>query len=371
MISKECLIEYAHEIGLDVIGFTDAKPFDRFHSELELRKERYQKRYDYRLAQWTKMATPTDVLESAKSVVVIGYNYYTHEDSCPPECGRFARIVSYGHLGILLRAKQMVAFLKKNGCQAVMSAHRKEAAVRAGLGCIGKNNLVIHPEFGTWVAYQTLITDALFEPDAPFEEDLCGRCDLCLKKCPTGALYEPRRLDPQRCVPYMLTLHDASPEFREQMSNYILGCDQCQDICPRNKDAVPRVDVDSLFPDDVGLYPPLKMLLELDEETFLKEVIGPIQRKVMPGVLAQFISRIQWLSALFQWFARKVLKGKEKLPETFVHASGSLEVYQRNAIVAAANMQYKTLIPDIRKCLTNVYLADTAKWALEKMGESA
>lgn len=317
------------------------------------------------------MATPADVLESAKSVVVIGYYYFTQEESCPSACGRFARIVSYGHLGILLRAKQMVAFLKKHGYQAVMGAHRKEAAVRAGLGCIGKNNLVIHPEFGTWVAYQTLITDASFEPDVPFQDDLCGSCEICLKKCPTGALYEPRRLDPQRCVPYMLTLQVESPEFREQMSNYILGCDQCQDVCPLNKDVVPRANVESLFPDGIGIYPPLKMLLELNEETFLKEVIGPIQQKVMPGVFAQLLSRVSWLSALFQWFAKKVLKGKEKLPETFVHASGSLEVYQRNAIVAAANMQYKMLIPEIRKCLSNVHLADTAKWALEKMGESA
>ena len=259
----------------------------------------------------------------------------------------------------------MVEFLKKNGHQAVMGAHRKEAAVRAGLGCVGKHNLVIHPEYGSWVAYQTLITDASFEPDAPFVDDLCGDCEICLKQCPTGALYEPRRLDPQRCVPYMLTLHDDSPDYRKQMSNYILGCDRCQDVCPRNKAVIPRENAESLFPEEVGLYPPLRMLLELNEQTFLEQVIGPIQRKVMPGTFARLLSRVP----LFQWFAKKMLKGKEKLPETFVHASGSLEVYQRNAIVAAANMGYRSLIPEIQACLSNAYLADTAKWALEQLGE--
>ena len=72
MVSKEDVIKYAQEIGLDVVGFTGTQPFDRFHSELELRKDSYQKRYGYRLSQWTKMATPKDALRSAKSVVVLG-----------------------------------------------------------------------------------------------------------------------------------------------------------------------------------------------------------------------------------------------------------------------------------------------------------
>jgi len=75
----------------------------------------------------------------------------------------------------------------------------KPIALLAGLGWIGKNNLLIHPEFGPRVVLGVVITDArLEEARRPVITDGCGDCDLCLHVCPVGAL-GPGGFDRFRC----------------------------------------------------------------------------------------------------------------------------------------------------------------------------
>jgi epoxyqueuosine reductase QueG len=62
------------------------------------------------------------------------------------------------------------------------------AAASAGLGWIGKNRLLITPQYGPCAFLNMMVTDAPLVPDDPFDEDFCANCDLCLKACPTGAI---------------------------------------------------------------------------------------------------------------------------------------------------------------------------------------
>jgi epoxyqueuosine reductase QueG len=276
--------------------------------------------------------------------------------------------VAYGHLGILKRARRMCAFLKQRGYQARMGLHRKEAAVRSGLGSVGKHNLVIHPQFGSWVAYQSMVTDAPLEADAPAAPDVCGACDLCLKACPTGALYEPRRLDPGRCVTCLLTSRQVAPEHRSALGSYILGCDRCQESCPRNHPVRAKSNLESMLPGDMGMYPSLRLLLELDEKRFRREVLGHLQEKVMgQGVLARLLCRPA-ASRMLTWALKHLFRGKEWLPETFVHASDNLKTYQRNALIAAGNRRCGTLRDCVQRHLADEQLRPYAAWALERMG---
>ena len=75
----------------------------------------------------------------------------------------------------------------------------KPLAFLAGLGWMGKNNLLIHPEFGPRVVLGVVLTNARVEkPDRPILEDGCGDCDICLHVCPVGAL-GPDGFDRFRC----------------------------------------------------------------------------------------------------------------------------------------------------------------------------
>ena len=362
------LLQFAHQIGLDLVGVTTPEPFDRFLAELETRKEYYQDRYQHRLETWRHMASPREVLPNARSVVVIGFHYLPDDQDQPVGCGKLGRIVVYGHLGILKRAREMCRFFKRRGFHAVMGAHRKEAAVRAGLGVIGKHNLVINPEYGSWVAYQSITTDAVLEPDTPLPmDDVCHDCQLCLQACPTGALYEPRRLDPRRCVTAMLTSRDIAPEQWSKTGAYILGCDTCQEVCPKNRGVRMKPGVESLLPESFGMFPPLALLLQMDEKRFQREVIGELQKKIMGQGIKTRILALPGIRGWLTWFIKNFLRGRESLPETFVHASSNLNIYKRNAILAAGNSRCDSLREEVAGCAADPELQPYVEWYLEQV----
>lgn len=64
----------------------------------------------------------------------------------------------------------------------------KTVATRAGLGWIGKNCLLVTPEFGSAIRISSLLTDAPLACDEPVTESQCAGCSLCVQKCPAQAL---------------------------------------------------------------------------------------------------------------------------------------------------------------------------------------
>jgi epoxyqueuosine reductase len=67
----------------------------------------------------------------------------------------------------------------------------KDAAVLAGLGSIGRNNLVITPEFGPRIRWRVLLLDQQAQATGPLAYDPCEGCDArCRTACPVGAFDE-------------------------------------------------------------------------------------------------------------------------------------------------------------------------------------
>ncbi len=64
----------------------------------------------------------------------------------------------------------------------------KDTAVRCGLGCIGRNNLLVTPEFGPRVRLRALVVEAELETTRPIEFDPCIGCpEFCRQSCPQEA----------------------------------------------------------------------------------------------------------------------------------------------------------------------------------------
>lgn len=76
----------------------------------------------------------------------------------------------------------------------------RHVAQAAGLGVLGKNNLLITSHLGPRVRLGAVVTTARLDPDKPLTEEPCGDCEVCIAACPVDALSEPGRTHTGRCV---------------------------------------------------------------------------------------------------------------------------------------------------------------------------
>ena len=111
------------------------------------------------------------------------------------------------------KAWPLVWFLREKGYQAVIteSIPMKTTAIKCGLGCQGKNTLLIHPELGPRIGLMAILTNAELDCDEPFKGDLCHDCDKYIKACPSAAL-RPYRIDINLCMAYAAE----NPEGKER-----------------------------------------------------------------------------------------------------------------------------------------------------------
>jgi epoxyqueuosine reductase len=99
-----------------------------------------------------------------------------------------------GYRAIPFAASQLVDWQN----QRAHISHKKVAEI-AGLGWIGRNNLLVHPEFGSRVRLNTVLTDMPLPTGKPLDSG-CGDCRNCLDRCPAAAIMEePSMFDHQGC----------------------------------------------------------------------------------------------------------------------------------------------------------------------------
>jgi epoxyqueuosine reductase QueG len=93
-------------------------------------------------------------------------------------------IQDLGYRAMPVPASQIVDWKNQKG-----HLSHKHVARLAGLGWIGRNNLLVNEKFGSRIRLVTLLTDLPLVTDPPHPED-CGSCRACLSVCPAGAISE-------------------------------------------------------------------------------------------------------------------------------------------------------------------------------------
>lgn len=161
----------------------------------------------------------------------------------------------------------------------------RELAAKAGLGAVGKNTNLLHPEHGSWFLLGELFLTLDVAPAAPVT-DLCGTCTRCLDACPTDALVEPYRLDARRCISYW-TIEHRGPipaTIRPQLEDWVFGCDVCQEVCPVNESAPPARHPELGLPSERAALD-LAGLLSLGRDDYVRVFRGsPMKRAKLEGL---------------------------------------------------------------------------------------
>ena len=224
-----------------------------------------------------KRVDPRKLVEGARSVVSVLYNYFpaeTQKDQEAPVLSKYAYGTDY-HYVIKEKLGRLLEFLNQeigevHGRAFVDSAPVLDRAwaARSGLGWIGKNTNLLVRTAGSFFFVGELILDIDLPADGPVK-DYCCKCRRCIDACPTGAIFAPRELDARKCISYLTIEYkgELPLESKKKMNNRVYGCDICQDVCPYNKKSVPHNE--PLFEPKAGLLGMSAVdWRKMDRETF-------------------------------------------------------------------------------------------------------
>ncbi len=243
--------QHALSLGFDLVGITTADSLPKEEKFMEQWLDKgYAGKMEYLNRHAPKKGHPKASLAEAKSVIVLGFNYYSedHEENNQPTRGkisRYARGVDY-HDIIQTKIKELEKFIHEKTEAETLVRHyvdtgplfEKALAQRAGLGFMGKNTLLLTKEFGSWIFLAELLINKELDIDTPFVGS-CGQCQLCIEACPTDALNGDYSMDASKCISYLnIELKGSIPEeMRPKMGNLLFGCDICQEVCPYTRRA--------------------------------------------------------------------------------------------------------------------------------------
>jgi epoxyqueuosine reductase len=307
----ERIKQKAVELGFDLAGIAPARPARHalalpkwlaagFHGEMAWLARNPARRSDPRL-----------VLEGARSMVTVGLSYFVENPPAAlwndPSRGRVARY-AWGadyHDQLTPMLRDLAGFIEREVGPGTVARYyvdtgpvlERDFAAEAGLGFIGRNTLLIHPGFGSYLFLGVILVNRDLPCDKPAKNDgaalpiprpgqppgepsdpasegdleaSCGNCRRCLDACPTHAFPAPYILDSRKCISYLtIELRNAIPEtLRPGMGNWIFGCDACQSVCPWVKRyARPRESPFLAFNQD-QVIPELIPLMGLDDHAF-------------------------------------------------------------------------------------------------------
>lgn len=228
--------------GLDLVGIAPADPFENY--------------------RWpdSAMRDPRLTMTDARSLVVVGVSElkFLKETKMNGLIGKVVRSYAAGHeYNLVAELNPIKHYLEGQGFKANISPGSiaqstiplKLAAIRAGLGWQGKHSVVITREFGSWVAFGGLITDAVLNYDAPMIHDGCGKCTRCMDACPTGAIQVPYIVDMSLCLDEILNTSGQIPvEIESKIGDRILSCDTCLEVCPYSSKVLKRIPLSGSNP---------------------------------------------------------------------------------------------------------------------------
>ena len=208
--------KYAFDRGADLFGIAnigDIKKEFCFSNET-------LKGLDYAISMGLRLSDPI-LEEIVDSPTKIYYHHYRQAnmalDQLAFKVAGFVQAEGYNALPV--PASQILDWERQNS----HLSHKKIAKL-AGLGFIGRNNLLVNPGFGARIRLVSILTDMPLETDEPLKRD-CGDCKACIEVCPAGAIKENKDdFDHIKC-------YEKLKEFRNKRIVGQFICGVCVKAC--------------------------------------------------------------------------------------------------------------------------------------------
>ena len=183
--------------------------------------------------------------QNPQAVLVCAFSYYT-DPSIPSNLCLYARVPDYHQVvrgilnGVMEQLRTAFPAHRFAGFTDVSALPERLCALRAGLGVLGKNGMVIHPTYGSFFVIGEIVTDL----PLPFSQPRtggCQNCGRCIQSCPSGALSEKGFCE-EKCLSAVTQRKgELTPEEEDKIrkGGLVWGCDRCQLVCPHNQHLKP------------------------------------------------------------------------------------------------------------------------------------
>ena len=249
---SQLIKQKAEKFGFQSCGISKAEFLEEEAPRLEAWLNKgYHGEMQYMENHFDKRLNPTLLVDGAKSVISLSYNYFPKvkiDEINNFKISKYAYGEDY-HEVIKDILKEMVAELQEEigefGFRVFVDSApvlEKAWARKSGLGWVGKNANLITKKHGSFYFLAEIICDLELEYDLAVT-DHCGSCRACIDACPTQAIVSDRIVDGSKCISYAtIELKNEIPDyFNGKMDDWMFGCDVCQDVCPWNRFSAPTL----------------------------------------------------------------------------------------------------------------------------------
>ena len=249
---SQLIKQKAEKFGFQSCGISKAEFLEEEAPRLETWLNKgYHGEMQYMENHFDKRLNPTLLVDGAKSVISLSYNYFPKvkiDEINNFKISKYAYGEDY-HEVIKDILKNMVAELQEEigefGFRVFVDSApvlEKAWARKSGLGWVGKNANLITKKHGSFYFLAEIICDLELDYDLAVT-DHCGSCRACIDACPTQAIVSDKIVDGSKCISYAtIELKNEIPDyFNGKMDDWMFGCDVCQDVCPWNRFSAPTL----------------------------------------------------------------------------------------------------------------------------------
>lgn len=242
---KQRILDYCNSLGLSCVGMIPCRKLDELSTFL-IERQAKNLQNEFEEEDIEKRINPNIYMDDAKTIISIAFPYRCEESVVDNGFSTYTKRYDY-HRVVKDYLDQICQFIESQGGKAVglvdsNALPERYLAYLAGNGFIGRNNMLITKEYGSYVFLGEIITDLEIacEEQRNFEEiseyKECGDCQICYHQCPSKSI-NGARINPNICLSYITQKKAITDKEMALLKGNVFGCDFCQLSCPFNEGA--------------------------------------------------------------------------------------------------------------------------------------